>query len=203
MLLARVLVLVALAACGDDAPPDARSSIVGDPTQPAQLEPIYRTADGEMAPLVDGTELPLLTPPQGGKVAFVGVRAFNVDLDGITLQVALREPCGGRVVGIERRPIAWRIADDGFAEPAQPEEISDYANVPACPNAGAVVDLDGQPHEVELRLYEAGRMTEAIVAVTPTCGSDTAPQLCRCECDSDYELGAECPSDPDAGVGCP
>jgi len=196
-----------LAGCGDDAPPPdaAIPCRIGDPSLAPELEPVYRTAGGEMAPLGDGAELPLLTPPQGGRVIYVGARVRNVDLCGATLQAALRDPCTDRVLGIERRPIAWRLAPDGFAEPAQPQEISDYANLPMCPNAGADADLDGTPAQLELRFYEAdGRVTERILQVTPTCADDQDPQLCRCECDSDYDLGSECPGDPDGGAAeCP
>ena len=203
----RLLLVLGLAGCSDDSgPPDAFvPCVVGDPAAEPEIEPVYRTADGVMAPLGDGTVLPLLTPPQGGKVIFVGVRIRNVDLCGASLQAAVRDPCSSRVLGIERRPIAWRIAEDGFAEPAQPQEISDYANVPMCPNAGATEDLDGHAAQLELRFYEGdGRVTERILEVTPTCADDGTPSLCRCECDADYELGVECPADPDGGVAeCP
>jgi hypothetical protein len=190
-----------LAACGDDAPPDAGLCAVGDVSADPELELVYRTADGTMAPLAEGTVVPLLTPPQGGKVIYVGARGKNVDLCGASLQAALRDPCTDRVLGIERRPIAWRLADDGFAEPAQPQEISDYANLPLCPNAGSSEDLDGHPAQLEIRFYEpGGRVTERILSITPTCADDEVPMLCRCECDADYELGFECPGDPDGGV---
>lgn len=169
------------------------------------MQIVYRTADGELAALADGASLPVLTPPQGGKVVFVGVRVRNVDLCGATVQGALRDPCSGRVIGIERRPVAWRIADDGFAEPRQPVELSDYANIPACPNVAIDHDLDGHPAQLEVRLYEASpRVTERVIEVIPTCADDLDPSYCRCECDSDYDLGGDCPADPDGGVpSCP
>ena len=193
--------LVLLAACGDDAAPDAAICVVGDLSAEPEIELVYRTADAEMVPLVDGAELPLQTPPQGGKVIFVGMRVKNVDLCGASLQGAVREPCTNRVLGIERRPIAWRIAEDGFAEPAQPQEISDYANVPLCPNAGAAEDVDGPELQLEMRFYPAGAAAiDRVIAITTTCADDELPQLCRCECDADYELGVECPGDLDGGV---
>jgi hypothetical protein len=192
-----LVAITLLAACGDDAPPDGGLCIVGDPTQPAVLQVV---AHG-LAPLPDGGTILLETPPQGGHVIFAGVRVKNANLCGATLQAALRDPCSGRVVGLERRPIAWRLADDGFAEPAQPEEISDYANIPACPNAAIDHDVDGHPLQLEIRLYEESRMTETILTVTPTCADGDT--YCTCDCDSDYDLGGECPVDPDGGVACP
>jgi hypothetical protein len=201
--------VVVVAGCGPDGPaiPDARPILctVGDLAAEPEMQLIYRTGDGDAVPLDDGGRLPLLTPPQGGKVSFVGVRVKNVTVCGATIQAALRDPCDGRVLGIERRPIAWRIADDGFAEPAQPAEISDYVNLPMCPNAGAERDVDGHPYSLEVRLYErTGRATERIVTVVPHCDDDLDPPRCRCECDADLGQTTGCPTDPDGGViGCP
>lgn len=196
-----VLALLVVAGCGDDAAPDGGICVVGDLSSAPEIELVYRTAGGTMEPLGDDATLPLLTPPQGGKVIYVGVRVKNVDLCGASLQAAVRDPCTNRVLGIERRPIAWRIAEDGFAEPAQPQEISDYANVPLCPNAGAAEDVDGPELQLEMRFYPAGAAAiDRVIAITTTCADDELPQLCRCECDADYELGVECPGDPDGGV---
>jgi len=197
VLLRAILVTTALlAACGDDGG-DPGVCITGDPALDVDVQVVGR----ELAPLADGGTIPLEMPPQGGYVVFAGLRVHNANLCGASVQAALRDPCSGRVVGIERRPVAWRIADDGFAEPAQPLEISDFANVPACPNAGISHDVDGHPLQLELRLYEAsGRETERTLTVTPTCPSDD--DYCLCACDS--EFGGACPPiDPDGGVDCP
>ena len=197
MLLRRAALLALVAGCGDDAAPDGGLCIVGDPTQPAELQVVARG----LAPVADGDTLLLETPPQGGHVIFAGVRVKNADLCGASLQAAVRDPCTNRVLGIERRPIAWRIAEDGFAEPAQPQEISDYANVPLCPNAAAADDLDGPALQLELRFYPSGAdPVDLTMAITATCADNDAPNLCRCECDSDYELGVQCPADADGGV---
>jgi hypothetical protein len=189
--------------CGDDDPatPDAAPCDVGDPTATPELQVITQVA-GAIAPVTDGGTLPIVVPPQGGHILLVGVRVKNVSLCGATIGVALRDPCDNGVLGIERRPVAWRVADDGFAEPAQPMEISDYANVAVCPNGAGDRDIDGQPYQLEVRFYEAGgRVAERILATTPTC--DAGDTYCTCDCDSDYDLGGDCPTDPDAGViGC-
>ena len=98
----------------------------------------------------------------------------------------------------------WAIDEDGFAVPSQPMDISDYANVPACPNSAAADDLDGPAYELEVRLYEkSGRVTERVIAVTATCAEESDEADCQCECDGDYRLGEECPTDPDGGIaGC-
>jgi hypothetical protein len=176
-----------LAACSDPpAGPDAMPCSVGDPSDAPEMQVIERTVDGEIAPLEDGGDLQLLVPPQGGHVALVGVRIKNVDLCSSTIQAALKDPVSGRVAGIERRPVAWRVAADGFAEPSQPQEISDYANVPLCPNANLAQDIDGNPWTLEVRFYDAQEdATEVVLTVTPTCEGTLDIAYCECECSID------------------
>lgn len=210
-------IAAAAAACGDDgATPDAPPAdapppdgwipcVAGDPSLPPEMELLHLDEIFQQQPLADGDPLPLVTPPQGGKVVFVGMRIKNVELCGepfATIQAALRDPCTDRVIGIERRPIQWTVADDGFAEPLNPRAISDYANVAACPNAATGHDVDGHPYQLEVRFYppNSAPAVERIITVTPTCLDDDG---CKCECDADYVLGEACPTDPDAGVGCP
>jgi hypothetical protein len=189
---------LALAACGGgepadpdaapvvdhDASPDAiPCTSVGDLSQPAQMQVVTQTLDGLTAPVEDGAELTLINPPQGGKILLVGVRVTNVDLCDATIQVALKDLVTARVAGLERRPVAWRIADDGFAEPAQPDQLSDYANVPVCPSASIDQDIDGNPWQLEVRFYDhAQHATEQLLTVTPSCATDPDPASCMCQC---------------------
>ncbi len=194
MLLKALLALALVAACdgGEVVDPDAAVAwpdavpcgVVGDLSQPARMQVVAH----DLVPLEDGAELALTSPPQGGKILLVGVRVTNVDLCNATIQVALKDLVTGRVAGIERRPIAWRLADDGFAEPAQPDYISDYANVPVCPNANLAQDIDGNPWQLEVRFYDRSQTAlEQILTVTPTCADDWDPALCQCECAMDVE----------------
>lgn len=198
-MLLRIVLLAGLVACGGPhtEAPDAMPCEVGDVAQAPEMQVIYRTTAGEAAPLADGATLPLTVPPQGGHILLVGVRVKNVDLCNATIQVALKDPNTARVAGIERRPVAWHIADDGFAEPAQPFEISDYANVPVCPNANLAQNIYDAPWTLEVRFYDAEENpTEQVLTVTPTCDEDLDPQYCRCECAMDPEVACA----PDAGV---
>lgn len=193
--------IVGVAACGEapvepaaDAAPDAIPCVVvGDPSQPPELQVVHQTVDGVAAPLDDGAEIRLVDPPQGGKILLVGVRVKNVDLCEATIQVAMKDPSSGRVAGIERRPVAWRIADDGFAEPAQPDQISDYANVPVCPNANIAQDIDGNPWQLQVRFYDRSQQAiEQLRMVTPSCATSWDPALCQCECSMDP--ASQCPT---------
>lgn len=191
----RLVLLSLVAACGGSGralPPDAARTIdaadgptcgvVGDATRPAEIQLIYRTETGAM-PVVDQGTLPLVDPPQGGKVLLVGLRVRNVDLCDATIQIAIKDPADARVIGYERRSITWRIAPDGFAEPSEPTYFYDYANVPVCPNGNLSKNVDGNPWLLEARLYEAETIAaQATVTITPTCDAAPDPDLCRCEC---------------------
>ena len=81
---------VALQGCPDEEPdapsrdagPDASSvcptGYLGDPLLPPVIELRALRADGADVPLADGDDLAVLFPPQGGRVAFVGVRLGRI-----------------------------------------------------------------------------------------------------------------------------
>jgi hypothetical protein len=203
-----IVVALAHAACGDDDP--SCDEFIGDPDQPLEIELIYRAADGTSKVLVDGGTIDLITPDQGGKVALPGVRARNVDTCSVALNAALRDPCNNRVIALEQRPINLVASgdDDGWAVPAQPGELSDYANVPACPTAAPTRDVDGEPFLLEVRLTDGrGRIATRTMTVTPVCAEADEAQACRCECDLDYLLACEpeepCPCEVDLDGGVP
>ena len=180
---ARVVVVPDAPVVADAPRRDASDCVVGDITAPPELQIVYRAPGGTAEPLADGGTLPLTVPPQGGHVVFVGLRVRNVDLCGSSIQAALRHPTTDRVAGFERRPVAWVIAADGFAEPAQPDQISDYANVPLCPNANIDQDIFDVPWDLEVRFYDASDMaTQVDLTVTPSCDQAINPAYCRCEC---------------------
>jgi hypothetical protein len=196
-LLLRVAALAALVGCSDDAP---TSCPIGDRTQAIELVPVHWPAGGDVVDLVDGGAIDLVRPIQGGKVVYVGVRARNVDGCNLMLTAALRDRATQQVIALEARPVKLVDRGDGWG---LPESTFDHlANVPACPTASASVDVDGATWGLELRLEEpGGRRAETALSVVPQCRLADEGDECRCECDSDYELGSACPSDPvDAGV---
>ena len=140
------LALFSLTSCAggdDEAAQDEARCYVGDPAAAPEVELIYRNIDGTMGTLDESGRVPMILPPQGGKVFLVGVRARNIDICGVRLHAALRDQCSGRIVGAERRPIFLGADGTGWAVPRQPHELSDYANVPACPSFGTDRDVDG------------------------------------------------------------
>src|SRR5687767_11515180 len=106
-MLARLLfaaLLLLCAACPDDPDPPITCPL-GDLTQPIELEIIHRGINGGVNTTTSSGAVPLILPPQGGKVMLVGVRAKNLDGCPLTLTGALRDQCTGEVIALERRPV--------------------------------------------------------------------------------------------------
>lgn len=205
----RALVLAALlAGCedhgetGPDDPVRPAECLIGDPDAAPELELVYRTVDGTLASLERGGRVPLILPPQGGKVLLVGIRARNVDGCGLRITAALRDPCTGRVLGLDRRPVFLVDDGSGWAVPRQVAQLSDYANIPACPNFATERDVDEQELVLEVEIEDiAGRTARAETRLTPYCGEAQHLAQCACECDADYVLGRACEPDGDGGGG--
>lgn len=182
--------------------------IIGDPDAPAdaaELALVYRTVDGQIADLADGDEVPLILPPQGGKVTLIGVKAKNVTCR-LLLNGGLSDSlCGGSIIGREGRPVELEEGEGGFGFPAAPDTLQNYVNIPVCPTFGSTRDGDGQPYVLELRATEARRQGEDTArthvlsaTVTPVCAEPDILEDCRCECDADLILeidrAKQCPT---------
>jgi hypothetical protein len=194
-----VAIAPVLFACPDDSP---TTCFVGDRSLPPQIEVVYRDVDNTMQPLSEGGEVPLILPPQGGKVMVVGVRARN--LDGCPLEIAtsIRDTCSNAIVALERRPITLEPTADGWLEPLAPADLTNYSNLPACPRANLDRDVHGQPYVLTIRVTDKeNRTAETMLEIVPTCAEPQFMDQCLCECRSDYSLGDECTGErPDAGV---
>ena len=69
--------------------------------------------DGSDVPIADGDDLAILFPPQGGRVAFVGVRALNVDGCAVQVTGALRD-LGSRQIRLDGRTVNLTKLADGW-----------------------------------------------------------------------------------------
>jgi hypothetical protein len=166
---------------------------VGDVAKSAEFDVVYRTADGELKLAEDMAQVPLIQPPQGGKVLFLGVRARNLDGCGLTLATALVEPESGAVVSLERRPVTLEANGEGWMEPQRPTEASNYSNLPACPRADLARSIEGEVYELRVNITDAaGRKAERSMRIVPACGEPGLLELCHCECSKDYRLGGGC-----------
>jgi len=192
---------------GFDAASVCPTGYLGDPALEPQVELRALKADGTDVPLNDGDDLAVIFPPQGGRVAFVGVRATNVD--GCAMQIigALRDPetnqvrLDGRTVNLKRQSDGWGTTGQGTTSNiADSAEIGDYSNVPLCPNQWANRDIFDQPFTLELVLTDRLKKTVTKkINVVPRCAEPGDKEVaCHCLCRKGYVLGEACGED--AGV---
>jgi hypothetical protein len=148
---------------------------------------------GQFVELHDGDPLPLVTPPQGGHVSFVAVRARNVDPCRARITARLRSPRSGQILAEESRDISLTEQPDGWAVPNL-ADISSVANVPMCPDYHDEPVVDAA-YTLEVRLEDSRGPATAGMSqrtVVPSCLESDAylNALCRCECKARYTLGA-------------
>jgi hypothetical protein len=191
-------------ACADDPSPapegaPCNAGFLGDPAKAPEIELLALRADGTDAPLGDGGDLALVTPPQGGRVSFVGVRANNVDACGVQIIAGLRDP-STKQVRVDGRTVNLQKDVDGRGRTGSPttagnaSQIADYSNIPACPNQWASQDVDDQTFELDVVITDRGQRTvQKSITVIPRCSEPgAAGDECRCICKKGYQLGQSC-----------
>lgn len=185
---------------------------LGDPNADMEIELRALEADGTDVPLNDGDDLAIIFPPQGGRVAFVGVRARNLDGCGVQITGALRDlttqqvRLDGRTVNLIKETDGFGVSGQGTgSDIAASSEIGDYSNVPLCPNQWASKDIYDQPFQLELLVTDRRKKTMTKkITVTPRC-AETGDKLagCRCLCRNGYVLGEACGEDAGIDAGSP
>jgi hypothetical protein len=192
-------------------PADCPAGYLGDPGKDIQIELRALRADGTDVPLNDGDDLAIVFPPQGGRVAFIGVRAINLNGCGVQVLGALRDlgsrqvRTDGRTVNLQKEPDGWGTTGQGTTTNIEDSAaIGDYSNVPVCPNEWADVDVFDQPFEVEVQVKDRSKKSATkVIKVTPRCAEPgTKETACRCLCKHGYVLGESCGEDagvPDGG----
>jgi hypothetical protein len=186
---------------GPVVPTECAAGILGDDTQDMQLEIRALKADGTDVALNDGDDLAILFPPQGGRVAFVGVRALNLDGCGVQVTGAIRDLTSkqvrvdGRTVNLTKEADGWGTSGDGTsADLTSTAGVSSYSNVPLCPNQWADVDIFDQPFEIEVQVKDRKqKMATKTIKVTPRCAQPGSLEVtCKCLCKHGYVLGEAC-----------
>jgi hypothetical protein len=180
---------------------------IGDPNLPIEIELRALRADGKDVPIAEGDDLAVLFPPQGGRVAFVGIRARNINGCALQLIGALRDPISkqvrldGRTVNLRREPDGWATTGRGAeTDIGSSDAIGDYSNMPLCPNQWADQDVFDVPFELEVVVTDRDKKTASKkIMVTPRCAEPGEKETaCRCLCRKGYILGETCGED--AGV---
>jgi hypothetical protein len=174
---------------GGTRPPDASCKAAGDPTQPVEVELYQIGPSGERRPIAEGGALDIVTPPQGGIVAFVGARVRNMVTCGARISGAIRDVNG--LVRVDSRSITLRVDAEGWAA-AAPGDFSSVANVPLCHNTWSSRDLYDVPYELEITVQDGeGHTATRKLSVIPRC-AETPADECRCICKQGYVLGQAC-----------
>lgn len=192
-----------LAACPDDPdpPPDGGlTCVIGSLTAAPEVQLVHRTVQGTIE--TTSTAVPLIQPPQGGKVLLVGVRARNLDGCPLQLTATLRDGCNNKILALERRPVILEPQADGWALPKDPINLDNFSNLPACPRPDNDRRINDEPYLLKVTVSDKmGRTAEASLPIVPYCGAEPEfAHLCECECRSRFDREA-CPATlPDAGV---
>jgi hypothetical protein len=167
------------------------ATFAGDPDAGVEVAPGLVVSNA-FSPLHEGDAVPLVTPPQGGHVAFIAARARNVAPCGLSLKATLRSPRTGLIAAEEERTIDYAEIPDsgGWAEPPL-DDITNVANIPACPDYGAESVVDATYTLVVTVTDKGGRVGQTSLTVVPRCEQtdDYDIAACRCECSANYVLG--------------
>lgn len=192
------LVAAAFLGCSDTPeetgePPIAGCTLepLGDLTKPIEMELVYLDAEKKMHPLANGDAIPMIVPPQGGWVIFVGARATNIDPCGVTVKGVLRD-ANNQQVRLDQRTTKLVSKGDGWGSPVE-GDISTVANVPTCPNQWASQAIPNVPIELTYSLKDrGGRTASKTIQVVPECAEPIYKNACLCQCSKDYVLGESC-----------
>ena len=187
---------VAPADAGPDASPACDAPYAGDRSAAAEIVPIVLGPGTAVAVVEAGAAVPMIFPPQGGRVIFAGVRANNVDPCAVTLAGALRDEAT-KQVRVDTRTVNLLPAPGGGVE-SDPNDISTFSNIPVCPNEWSMTSLFDAAYELVLSVTDSGGKTATqTLSVRPACAEPDNMAECLCICMAGYVLGQSC---ADAGA---
>jgi hypothetical protein len=172
--------------------PGCALGFLGTPGKPVEMKVTARGA--AMTPadeVADGGRVPLILPPQGGRVIFVGIEATNLSACGVTLTGSLRDTAN-KQVRVDARTTNLLPRGDGWGT-SDAEDISTFSNIPLCPNEWASTDAFEQPFELTLDVKDpAGNHGTTKMTIVPFCGEPQYMAECLCTCKKGYVLGQAC-----------
>jgi hypothetical protein len=188
------------------------------PKVPGTLEVAAAGLSGsQLAVLADGDAVELTRPLQGGHVLFIGALVRGASGSTGTIRAELRrgesdsgQPLAapGAILVFEERSTTLEPLGAGVTPPtASPgwqqlrADLSDLANLPACPNFLAVEIPDRTLYVQVLYTDARGNNGTAVRKVVPRCAQTAAAErnTCLCECHANYTID-RCFTTSDAGV---
>jgi len=199
---ASAVLVASLAACSSGSSPSTAAdgggaasgcalAFLGTEGQPVEMKLFVRGADLHSTALADGARVPLILPPQGGRVIFVGVQATNISACGVTLTGSFRDNVNrqirldGRTMNLQPMGNGWGASSD--------TDMSTFSNIPMCPNQWADGDVFEKSFELTVTLSDpAGHAATKTIQAVPFCGEPEYEAECRCQCKKGYVLGQAC-----------
>lgn len=129
--------------------------------------------------VTDGSQVPLMSAPQGGHIMLVGARVRTSKDCQLAATASLRDPVTNRVIGLEQRPLLLERGTNGWAMPMQ--GLAAMPNVAVCPSSVTTMIVD-HPFllEVSLATLDGEPLVTTHAMITPTCPDN----FCRSDCSS-------------------
>jgi hypothetical protein len=154
----------------------AASCSDGDPTECTQLAPseavlVVSEANATIRDVVEGGDVPLIRPIQGGQILLVGARVRSGrDCDYRSVG-RIRDLTTEGVHGSDERTLELAVQPDGWAVPAQ--GFLPLLNVPVCPSAATPTRVDDtlQRLEVSLETRSGIHVIDLAATVRPMCSN--------------------------------
>lgn len=167
------------------------AAYLGDPSLPIEMEPVFMAPDESVQPLADGATVPLVFPPQGGRVIFIGVRATNLSPCGAKLTGAARDLTTGQI-RFDARPLNLAVGPDGKGGSIA-GDLSSFSNVPICPNQWASTNAFDETFGIEIQLQDRdGKKAEITLQAKLSCAEPANEEGCKCICKEGYTTDQIC-----------
>jgi hypothetical protein len=203
--------MLAASGCGQNAPDETAATggpvagcklaPVGDVSKPIEMKLVAAGVNdqglmqfaGTPKPIADGSVIPMIVPPQGGWVIYVGARANNIDPCGVQVKGVLTDPATQQVT-VDERTAKLTVGTDGWAGPLEHDPLAGaLANVAVCPNQWASNDMYGNTFKLTVTLTErSGRSASQSIDVKLECAEAQYKNSCSCQCKKNYVLGESC-----------
>ncbi|MFT3773549.1 MAG: hypothetical protein QM820_49875 [Minicystis sp.] len=179
-------------------PHGCTTGFVGDMAKDPEIAITVLGVGASVAPVSDGDTVPLIFPPQGGRVIFAGARVRNVEACGASITGVVRD-LTTKQVRLDGRTVNLVPASDGWVE-TDPTDYASFSNIPVCPNQWSATDIFGTTYELEMSITDrSGRTATKKLSVKPACAEPELEAECLCICKGGYVLGESCAA-PDGGV---
>jgi hypothetical protein len=170
--------------------PRCNAPFIGDPDQPPEGVLLYTDgAERKYHEVAPGGTLPLMPPPQGGYVVYVGAKMKNVN-GCVEFAGRFRNPVTKEEQGFDGRSSRLIPMADGYGWPDVADN-GNVSNINPCPDYGPR-DVHGNTWDLEVTVTDIDRRRVVLSAPTKLACQHAEPALqsdCICTCSANYVLG--------------